>query len=331
MGAEQEDAEAIQAAAEGFEALAADEGNDEEPLETDDQGATTPAGDADTATPKGQEAGSTLDPVLMHTAKRAGLSDEEIGALGSSAANVLTKLKAGQDEVSSRLGALGRTVQGGAPPYGGPAPQPQGQVAPAPLPQQPAQAAQQGTTGSFDPLEQVLQLAELPEDVIGPELKQAATQIVSYVNSLRNLVAPMLKEDKARREADLLQTTDAFFTELHEVYGLAYGEGSLSKMNPATPQYQARAALLQQADAIYRGARQQGWNMTVREAMERALSILSPELQVEAATQEIGKTLKRRQRQIIAQPSTRTTPKVDDGLKAAEEAYAERAGKLGVL
>lgn len=96
---------------------------------------------------------------------------------------------------------------------------------------------------------------------------------------------------------------------------------------------QNRASLYQIADQLRSGAHQQGKDMSVRDAINRAHLIVTADMRVAEGRKQVAAQVTKRSKSITARPTQRVNPKsagVSKGDGAAMEAYVRRATELGI-
>lgn len=125
-----------------------------------------------------------------------------------------------------------------------------------------------------------------------------------------------------------------WFDGVKEDFGEMYGLGTTT---PSQEQMQVKRALTLTADRIRNGARTQGIQMTVSEALEQAHLMLAADHYQEVERKRITAQIKRRSASITARPTQRKAPAVsgtgagpEKSIQAAQEAYAAKLAELGI-
>lgn len=161
-------------------------------------------------------------------------------------------------------------------------------------------------------------LVGLQKEVYSPlqtALKQVAQIQAEYMVQKQQAVA-----------AEATSATAGLAQKFPDVYGTDTGKLNLF-------QQQARQNLFTVADQMRAGAYQQGREMTVSDALNRAHLIVTAGKQQQQARQAVRSQVQQRSRKITARPTQRTNPRgvgVAQGNEAAASAYATRAAELGV-
>jgi len=265
------------------------------------------------------EKAAELDARLQQAAERAKLTPENIAAMGDAAPEVLRRLADGFDAVSSDFAALGRKASGE------PGPMEQGKAG-AEHEEAPKGAEKKGEEDFTFPMDDADREAfgELTEEKI---LKPAA----SAINTLRGQLEEQRQAMRQLASVLALREADSFFATAAKDYGEMFGEGEINALDPNSDQAKARMGLLEEADMILSGAAAKGRQMSVREAMNRALAISTKGQAEERAREQLNSKVKKRSRQRIRRPTSRTIPdKKQTSDDAAMEAYEKKAAELGV-
>jgi hypothetical protein len=270
--------------------------------------------------PKETVSEAGLDPRLKQAARRARLSDGQVEALGDAAVPVLRQLADEFDQITAEYSKVGQAMED----LRGPAP---GKAAPR------AAAVPQGTaTEQEDPLAQPFSL-KLDADVYGEDFAKALAPVEPYVNALAQRLQAM-EQVAADREMEAIgREIDGFFGSdaLTKDFGSMFGEGQTEGLGQHTPEYLARQAVIQEADAIAAGAASQGRRMTVDQALHRAVSIVTGRQSYQAARKDIEAKLRQRAGQAVQRPTHRQTQaKFDSPQAKAAAAYQRRAAELDV-
>jgi hypothetical protein len=284
-----------------------DEGEGEQPTAEDAQ--DEPQGSEQPAKPEKpqqpvkpakQEAPTspTLNPALRQAALRAKWTEEQIdqfvGQSRELAEMTFKNLQGAQNDLSSRYAQLGQQRQ---------QPQPaQGQQPPA----APAAAEQPN-------LEKLLGDLDAFARNNGQELADVFRALKSEV------IAPM-QQLKAHYEAQIQQTQAAevhrTFEAFEKDWSNVYGKGK--EIEPQ--QWQARQQVAQLADQIRYGAWQQGIDMTLTEALNRANDLFTRDKVAEQARQQVTQQVQRRSRTLTNRPTQRKSPQTaGEGAQRSEK------------
>lgn len=294
----------------------------------------SPTEEADGEATVGQEpAGATLPPVLRHSAHRAGLSDEEIDALWAEnperATQEFQRYLRSFNEISTQFARLGQQrLQGN---------QPQQQQQAQPQRQQRQQPPQQQPSG--DPLDELFSeesLAELSQSegqiIVDRVLRPLQQHLVGPVRQMQAHVQRMVEREQRMHEESLRREVVQTFDGLEKDYGDMLGS---MKKGLSNEQKQARGQVLQVADAILEGHRAQGLELTIRDAMDRALAMVVAPRLAEIERTNLRKQVQKRQSGFTARPTQRRVAQVsgegaDRSDSTAIEAYSRRAAELGM-
>jgi hypothetical protein len=296
-----------------------DEGEGEQPTAEDEaqdepQGSEQPAKPEKPQQPvkpaKQQEAPTspTLHPALRQAALRAKWTDEQIdqfvGQNPELAEMTFKNLQGAQNDLSSRYAQLGQ--------------QRQQQPQPAQRQQPPA-----APTATDQPnLEKLLGDLDTFARNNGQELADVFRALKAEV------IAPM-QQLKAHYEAQIQQAQAAEVNRTFEAFekdwSNVYGKGKEIE----APQWQARQQVAQLADQIRYGAWQQGIDMTLTEALNRANDLFTRDKVAEQARQQVTKQVQRRSKTLTNRPTQRKSPQTagegaqrsDKAAMAAVEAF----------
>lgn len=230
---------------------------------------------------------------------------------------------AGQQQ-AGQVGAMGQQAQ----------PQQPGNA--AQQAQQPQTAPQQGQGQDVSQLNPVdLENVDMEDlrAVLGDETADAFENVFQGYNALlqsqqqvASKVQRYTQQEIAQKRQKALQTANQWFGEMaddYEGFASKYGRGSTKDMNPNTREFKERETLLAQASAIRAGAKQQGKQMSVKEAMQAAYSVLSDESEMDIARP--GQQEDQNQDTAINRPTNRE--QVRPG--ASDEQAVEAARKFG--
>jgi hypothetical protein len=290
--ANQSEADELEEARLASEALAA--GSDKTPPPATKQPAVTKPG--------GEEAQATLDPVLMHAAKRAGWTDADIAEAvklnPEAAARAFTKLHGSYNDLSARFAQLGT-------------PQQQGQPAAQPV-------AQPAANDPFAALDELFKPESLQTfaDNNGEELVEKFMKpLHAALQPLRELQAQAV----AQQRETLVREVTGIFKGWEGDFGDLYGKG-----NELTPgQHENRQKVGQLADQISAGAAAQGIDLPVSEALERAHAYMTRDRVGEIARKQVTQQIQGRAKGITSRPTQRRTPNtVGDGAAKGDQSAA---------
>ncbi len=255
---------------------------------------------------------STLDPLLMHAARRAGLSDEDVSSFHGSdpdiAERMFRRFKEQQDGLSAeygRLGAQQRTVAD----------------------RDEAQAvATKPVEGGTSPLERVYGKDKLEalREKFDPEL------IDEIVGPILAPVAAMMQQQEEINLQAVSREIDSFFSGLDEGLGNLYGQSS----DVTDEQFGRRESLGRLAGQIQDGAALSGLNLSTSECLERALGVHAREHLGELERKKVTRQVRKRSESLSHRPTQRrtrrgapTSPEAAD--EAAAQAYKDRATEIG--
>lgn len=278
----------------------------------------------------------TLNPILKRAALRAKWDPDVVQQFWERdpdlAEKTFAQLHRSQNELSSRFAQLGQQPQQQAMPQT--YQQPRGQsVNPAPAPQVPSNpndimqmmAEVYGGQQSFEKLNADWNNA-IPT-LIQPFVERVLMPQQQMLQQAMNFIAGQERQNVAK-EATM------WFNGVKDDFGEMYGIGTTT---PSQEQMQAKRALTLTADRIRNGARTQGIQMTVSEALEQAHLMIAADHYQEVERKRITAQIKRRSASITARPTQRRSPAVSGtggdtvkSLEAAQEAYAAKAAELGI-
>jgi len=268
-GAEQKAGDAIQAKLDEINsALKKEEGGDAGA----DAGADAKGDDADKATePPGDE--TQLTARQQNAARRYGLGDEDLAALGDKAGAVLDKLAAAHSDIGRRYSEIGRA---------------QRQAPPEKKPEGKDQGADPGEA-LFDP------------DVWGDEgskANKAFAALRQEFASLREFVDEYRTEQRGRE-------ADEFFAGLPKGMYPELGLGRISDVGEDSPEAEARAEIIEQAVLQQAGHEAvRGKALPFKDALKEALAVKYPDAPAKAARQAAADAKKRRSEQSTARPGS---------------------------
>lgn len=284
------------------EGHAAPEAVETDTTETEDE----PEGEEQTETPA-SSAIPSLDPNLRFVAQQFGWTDEKIDKLNKAdpelAADTFTQLASAYTNLSRQY-----VVPQGQPPA---APQPVAQ------PQAPASKLDQlyADLSSF--------AEENGDTIVERLLKPLRDEVIEPV---RRMQAALEVQQQAAVRAEVQSTLSALTGQFGDVYGK--DDATLTPQ-----QQQSRVNLAGIADQIRAGAKMQGRELSVKEALNRAHLIVTADRRDEAVRTQVRDQVQKRNRQITARPTARQAPKAALGKRsdnAAMEAFERRASELGI-
>lgn len=258
----------------------------------------------------------TLDPNLRFVATEFGWTDDKINKLlkvdPELAQETFSRMADAYTNLSrSMLNPNGPQVAPGTHQNAAPAAQPQATVNPL------------DALFSADSLKQFAE--SNGQEMVDKFLKPFAEERQAMQKSMNTLQAYV--EVQERRAVASEATT--VVSKLSEKFGDLYGKDSLQL---SEAQQTARRNLGGIADQIRAGAKQQGRELTVTEALNRAHLIVSADHSRQAVRKDITEQVQKRNKQITAKPSQRRNPvsvnaKSDD---QATDAYLRKAAELGI-
>lgn len=278
-----------------------------------------------------------LDPLLRMAAKASEWSDEEIDKFFAAdpeyAEKTFAKFRQSQSDLTARYAAMGRTaLQQNQAPSLPQAPGAQAQQVPwqqEVFPQQPQQT-QGGLDlnalygGKLDSYKEKYG-SEFIEEVINPlamAVNRTLAQQLQPVHEVRS-------HYEAERREQIRTTINNHFKGLSAEFHDLYGNGQ----QVAGGQLEARMQAVKLADQIRTGAAIQGFDMSMDEALERAVAAHSVQHIEAIQRKKLTTQVKKRASQITQRPTQRKTiSPLDTGQRsdeAAMQAYAARARELG--
>lgn len=269
--------------------------------EESDENAPDAASETPAETPTG------LDPFLRFVAMNSGLTADQIDKVYKSdpdaAVATFTALSAGFNNLSRQF--LG---QQGSP------------VAPAtPAAQQ--SASQSPTPGLDTFMSQLAAFTEANGEDMGKFAKLVNDEIVGPMKALQ-------AELRVREQGMVRDEALAGFEQVRGQFKDFYGP----KDGQLTPgQQQARSTVATLADQIRAGARAQGKDVTIKDAIARAHAIVTHDMQQQTARQQIVQQVQKRAKSATLPPSQRKTrPTGTKSDAAAQDAYRKKAMELGM-
>lgn len=281
---------------------------DAEPTETEAAGDETAEEGAEQAgeEPAGEPI-PDLDPNLRFAAQHVGgLKDEEINELYQQNPTLASRIF---ENYLSAFSAMSRQTG----------------LLPTQSPQPVQQATQrpQAPTSKIDQLiANIKEFSETNGEPLGEFVQALHNEVIA---PFRQMQAELMVQKQQMIAAEATNTTNA----LAEKFSDVYGQGD--KLN--LMQQTNRQKLYEVADQLRTGAYQQGHEMSVKDAINRAHLIITADKQVAFGRQQVQKQIQKRSRQITARPTQRvkpTAPGQAKGELTAVEAYRQRAAELGM-
>lgn len=326
--------------------------------------AATPAQDGNEPTQQGEDAAAnTVDAVLRRAGHRYGLTDEDIEKMGDSAPQVLEKIKGGQDEISKRLGELGRQAMEGAQPQqnqqqsastesqqengqevmGIQLPTDQQSPQANDVQSQPQKTGEAPVTGQQEQSDADSLLNQIPEmdedfygevpkavDILKKELASVKNQLQERTSKIDQLY--QVQQQQAIQEA--VSKADQHLNSLGGPFEEVYGSGNLTQMDPNSEAAKNRRALYNKAGQIKMGADRDPNSepLSVQEAVDAALSIVTPELKESAMQQNVASQYEKESSQAISMPTSRGEgpDTEEDAEKEAAREAQKQANKYGL-
>jgi hypothetical protein len=284
---------------------------EETPKEGEDAEEGEPADDKDGQTAEAP----TLDPNLRFVAQQFGWSDEKIDKLLKAdpelAQDTFTNLSDAYTNLSRQMLPQGDS-------QGLPGTQPGSMT-----------AQQQATTSPLDTLLSDKALAQFAEangeEIVEKFLKPFAQErqaLKAELSEMKAYVEVQQRRAVATEATTVLEKLSGQFADL-------YGKDTLQLSDP---QKQARTNLAGIADQLRAGAKSQGRELSVSEALNRAHLIVSAGHRQQAVRKQVTEQVQRRSKQISAKPTQRRNPTTAGGRSdaAAIEAYNRKAAELGL-
>lgn len=301
---------------EGMSKLLNPEGDSSDTGTTDDSGSASGEADAGT-TGEAPAAKPAFDEKQTNLLKRAGLNPEVVQKLPESdRAAMLGQLDKMFKGIGHTLAEKGRAARAAA----------------TAVANQAGNGAQPPGTQNQQQQQQNQPLLKLDSSLFGEEATQALNAAVAPIFQQLQAVTQALNESRqsqAVQERDALRrNVDDLFSTMAENHA-AYGKGSVKSLK--TEQVEARKATLKLADDIWYGARSEGQEMSVVDAIQMAHNALTADQQVKNAKQNIAKQIGQRRNSFSARPSQRQT--IDQKMSADEratKAWNEGAKAIGL-
>lgn len=283
----------------------------------------------------GEDESSTLSPILRQAAMRARWEPEVIDQLWAEnpelAERTFNQLHRSQNELSAQFARFGQQPpqqqqQSQQPPRGQ-------SVNPATAPMQSPEDVMRLMTEVYGG-EQAFQKLNSDWNNAVPALIQPMVQsvIVPMQQMLQQAMAFIGGQERQNIAKEASMFLDGLKKE--KAFGAMYG---LDTKTPSPVQQQAMRGLTMTADQIRVGARAQGVQMSVSEALERAHLMFAANHYQEVERQRLTERIKKRGSNITQRPTQRrdgTSPSTTQGqqrtIKGAEEAYAARLAELGI-
>ena len=276
-----------------------------------------------------------LDKRLVHAAERAGLSPEDVEALGDKAATVLGKVADSWDSVSSTYAELGRKARsgqadedaGGKPDDGARSTPPDERSTPEFDLSKPFKIDLSGTYTDPDDGEE----RPLSEMFGGATRDVVIKPVEDAINAMRGMVTTVYRAH-AKQVADRLEgELNTFFQGIESDYGDLYGSGAMDALKEGSSQRKAREELVALADEMADGAAAKGHRVEVRELLDRALSVHAKNRQAEIQRRQIAENIKKRSGQRISRPTSRRTAQAGQSpTERAEDTARKELRRLGI-
>jgi hypothetical protein len=249
-----------------------------------------------------------LDPNLRFAAQHVGgLSDDDINEFYQQNPTLATRVF---ENYLSAFSAMSR--QSGMLPATSP------QQTPAPAAQRQAQ-----TTSNIDKiLGNLKEFAEVNGEPLADFVKALHEEAIV---PLRQMQAELAVAKQQAVAAEATNSTEKLAETFSDVYGKGEKVNLLQKTN--------RQKLYEVADQLRSGAYQQGHEMSVKDAINRAHLIVTADKQVAAGRKQVQQQVQKRAKQITARPTHRMKPSSPGNAKGettAAEAYRQRATELGI-
>lgn len=282
------------------EAAVEDEPAEEEPEQADEE----------------EEAAPEIDPTLKGIAIEFGWTEEQLNVLAKDNPELLEQTLQNVAVAYANLSRVNPAASG--PAY-------------SPAQQQAAPAAQ-GQPNALDALytpDGLRQFAEVNGDDMVEKLLKPLGQELHELRAMRNEYMAEKATLAAQERQAIASEANGVFEKLSESYSNVYGKGPV--LNQA--QSASRQHVAQLADQLRSGARLQGRELSVTEALKRAHLIETAELRVADGRKQVQQSVQRRSRQISARPTQRNSVNQATGQKtesSAAEAYERRAAELGI-
>jgi hypothetical protein len=268
-----------------------------------------PSGEAEAVVAEGEEAKdaapATIDPNLRYVAQEFGWKDEKIDAL----------FKADPELAQQTLQSLSDAYTNLSRQMVQPT-----QVAPAPVAQPAAQP--QAPTSKLDQLYADLQsfAEENGDSVVERLLKPLKEEVIEPFRQFQ-------AELQVQKSRAIAAEAGATISTLRQKFGDVYGDEG--KASPA--QQQTLSQLAQLADQIRSGAKAQGRELSVKDALNRAHLIVTADRRESDGRKQVQAQVQTRAKAIVARPTPRARPTAEGRSEAkAMEALERRAAELGI-
>jgi hypothetical protein len=163
----------------------------------------------------------------------------------------------------------------------------------------------------------------------GEDFSQIAAPVNEAIDRINRIMPEIRKSQKRQQEMELEtlgRQIDNFFSgEDMKPYHKIYGTSSKALTEE---QFTERHKVLEMADALIGGAKQQGRSIALNEALQLALDSTSGEVKEKVARESIKKTLKERSKGITLKPSSRAAPKPVGKTVSKEELEKRTAARM---
>jgi hypothetical protein len=240
---------------------------------------------------------STLPAAYVRTAKARGWTDQEIADAvkvnPDAAMRTFERMHTSRTQEIQEWAELGRKVrQGSASPVS---------PSPAPVHTAPATAATPSAPAGLQPI-------NVPEMVAKYGNEELITALAGPVNAAITALQPIMAEAQAARDRNLAETRNTlgktvqdFFTDKSMApYADAYGK-DLAALTPA--QIETRSRVLETADALIAGARFQGRNLSVQDALTLAHDSVSSGMKEGIIRDQIRTNVQKRAKGVTLKPT----------------------------
>lgn len=249
-----------------------------------------------------------VDPTLRAIAKELGWTDEKIDRLNGKDPELLNETLTSLSDVYSNLSR--QYLQAGTQQFAAPQQGP------------PTQNAASGLDALFNP-----QALAAFAEANGDEL------VEKFMKPLYNEVIVPARQAQARaavaEQQAVASEANGVFSKLAEQYPDVYGKGTAL----SAAEGMSRNKVAQIADQLRAGAKMQGRELSVTEALNRAHLIETSERRASDGRKQVQQQVQKRSKQITAKPTQRNNPAQASSRKTdsrAAEAYERKAAELGI-
>jgi hypothetical protein len=138
----------------------------------------------------------------------------------------------------------------------------------------------------------------------------------------------MIAQNVVREQELIREQSVSAFNGVRKDFGDFYGPEN-GNLSPG--QQQARADLATLADQIRAGAKAQGRDVSIKDAISRAHAVITADIRQAAARREVASQVQKRSKQITAKPTQRRNPRTAGSRsdEAAMAAYEQAAAQIG--